>query len=333
MTPSAVTLVVGNETVLVERTVAEIRAAVTSLDPTLQRVVVAAGDDSAAARVREAAAPSLFGDGALVVVTDIDQAGEDLASLLVTLTLDGSDGVYLVLTHPGGVKGKGLLDSLAKSGASRVDCPQVKKGKATLEFLSREFASHRRSATPDALETLYEAIGHDLGLLCSAVSQLCADVVDDPITGADVALNFAGVAEASGYAMADAVWERRHADALRTLRLTMVVEDSARVGPMSVSALATGLRGLVRVGGMPPGASDADVAREAGVPPWKVAALRRQWSRWSGDQRRLAAAVVALADADAAVKGGVGDGPALDVEQKLFYLESLVNQTSAPRPG
>jgi DNA polymerase-3 subunit delta len=80
---------------------------------------------------------------------------------------------------------------------------------------------------------------------------------------------------------------------------------------------------------MPPGASEADIAREAGVPPWKVKVLRRQWSRWSGDQRRLAAAAVALAEADAAMKGGVGQGTSLDAEQKLLALEILVTGTVA----
>lgn len=326
-----VTVIVGSEQVLADRAVAEVSRAVRAADPQVQKHLIDAGDDQAVSRLREAAAPSLFGDGALVQVTGLDQADDALAGELKALAADPSGGVYLVLVHPGGVKGKGLLDALAKAGARRVDCPQVKKGKATTEFLAKEMARHRRKATTDALETLYEAIGHDLGLLCAAISQLCADVETDPITAEDVSHYFAGVAEASGYAMADAVWERRYADALRTLRQAMIAEDASRVGPMSVSALAAGLRSLVRVGGMPPGASEADIAREAGVPPWKVGSLRRQWTRWSGDQRRLAAAVVALADADGAVKGGVGAGTSLDPEQKLLYLESLVARTAASR--
>jgi len=71
------------------------------------------------------------------------------------------------------------------------------------------------------------------------------------------------------------------------------------------------------------------VARPAEFPPWKVRVLRHQWSAWSGDQRRLAAAAVALADADGAAKGGVGEGTALDPEQKLLALERLVLLTSS----
>ncbi len=181
------------------------------------------------------------------------------------------------------------------------------------------------------LTALYDAIGQDLGLLVGAVSQLVSDVDANPITADDVHHYFAGVADVSGFTIADAVWERRYAEALRTLRQAMLTADAGRVGPSTVSSLASGLRTLVRVGGMPPGASEADVAREAGVPPWKVKTLRRQWSRWSGDQRRLAASVVALADADGAMKGGVREGTSLDTEQKLLALEILVARTAAGR--
>ena len=120
------------------------------------------------------------------------------------------------------------------------------------------------------------------------------------------------------------VWDKRYAEAFTSLRQAMLTADSGRVGVTTVSSIASGLRTLVRVGGMPPGASEADIAREAGVPPWKIKILRRQWSRWSGDQRKLAASVVALADADGAMKGGVREGSSLDAEQKLLALEILV---------
>jgi hypothetical protein len=57
--------------------------------------------------------------------------------------------------------------------------------------------------------------------------------------------------------------------------------------------------------------------------------LRNQWSRWSGDQRRLASMIVALSQADPAMKGGVAIGSALDPEQKLFELEKLITRASS----
>jgi DNA polymerase-3 subunit delta len=323
------TLAIGSETLLIDRAVLRVSAHARSMDPTAQRTVISASDESAAYAVREATAPNLFGDGGVVVVTGIDAADDALAKSLREVIVDLPDNVYLVLTHPGGVKGKALLDALKASGAEVVDCAPVKKGKSTLDFLSREFASHRRKATSGALAALYESIGQDLGLLAGAVSQLVSDVDANPIDVDDVKDYFAGVADVSGFVISDLVWERRYAEAMRSLRQAMLTSEPGRIGPMATSSLASGLRSLVRVGGMPPGASPAVVAKEAGVPTWKVDALRRQWSRWSGDQRRLAAAVVALADTDGAVKGGVLEGSSLDPEQKLLALERLVAATSA----
>lgn len=329
MTIPRITLAIGGEQVLVERAVLAVSTAVRRADPAAQRSVISGGDEDAAHELREAAAPNLFGDGGIVVIEGIDAADDALAKAVREVIADLPDNVYLVVTHPGGVKGKALLDDLRKAGAEQVDCQALKRGKATVDFLTREFTAHRRKVTPDAVAALYEAIGQDLGLLSAAVSQLSADVDADPIGADDVRDYFAGVADVSGFTIADAVWERRYAEALRTLRQAMLSSDSGRVGPATVSSLAGGLRTLVRVGGMPPGASEADVAREAGVPPWKVKILRKQWSRWSGDQRRLAASVVALADADGAMKGGILEGSALDTEQKLLALEILVATTAA----
>jgi DNA polymerase-3 subunit delta len=329
MNAPRITLIVGSEQLLVDRAILRVSAAARSADPAFQRTVISSGSDAAAFEVGEATAPNLFGDGGVVVVTGIDGADDALAKTLREVIADLPDNVYLVLTHPGGVKGKALLDALKASGAEVVDCQPVKKGKATMEFLSREFAAHKRKVTSPALAALYESIGHDLGLLAGAVSQLVSDVDANPVDVDDVHDYFAGVADVSGFTIADAVWDRKQVEALRTMRQAMLTSDAGRVGPMTVSSLASGLRSLVRVGGMPPGASQALVAKEAGVPPWKVEALRRQWSKWSGDQRRLAAAVVALADADGAMKGGVLEGSSLDPEQKLLALERLVAATSA----
>jgi DNA polymerase III delta subunit len=332
MSAPPITLAIGGEPVLVDRAVRRVWAQVRAADPGAQRTVIRAADEDAAHELREAAAPNLFGDGGLVVIEGIDGADDSLGVALRAVMADLPDNVSLVITHPGGVKGKALLDAIRAAGAEQVDCAPLKKGKAALDFLTREFAAHKRKATPDAVTTLYDAVGHDLGLLVSAVSQLAADVEANPIEAEDVHAYFVGVADVSGFTIADAVWERRYDEALRVLRQAMLTADAGRVGPSTVSSLATGLRTLVRVGGMPPGASEGDVAREAGVPPWKVKQLRRQWSRWSGDQRRLAASVVALADADGAVKGGVGEGTSLDAEQKLLALEILVAEAAAPSP-
>jgi DNA polymerase-3 subunit delta len=329
MSAAHLTLAIGSETLLVDRAIMRVSAAARAADPGVQRTVIPASDEAAAYELREATAPNLFGDGGIVVVTGVDGADDAMAKSLKEVIVDLPDNVYLVVTHPGGVKGKALVDALKAAGADVLDCAPLKRGKATVEFIGKEFASHRRKATPAAQTALYEAIGQDLGLLAGAVSQLASDVDANPIDLDDVKDYFAGVADVSGFLIADLVWERRYAEAMRSLRQAMLSTEAGRIGPMATASLASGLRSLVRVGGMPPGTPQGVVAKEAGCPPWKVEVLRRQWAKWSGDQRRLAAAVVALADVDGAVKGGVLEGSSLDPEQKLLVLERLVASTSA----
>ncbi len=326
--PARVTLALGPEVVLVDRVVRAACLAVAAMDPAAQRVDVVPGDEEAAQAIAQACAPTLFGDLVAVVIRGIDELGDDGAEALKGVLADQPDNVWLVLTHPGGVKGKALIDAAKAVGADIVECKELKKGKATHEFLTKEFARGKRKITSDALTVLYDSIGQDLPMLVAATSQLMSDVESDPIGVDDVREYFDGVAEVAGFAISDAVWDRRGAEAVRSLRQMTLTTDHARVGVSAVMAMAGGLRSIVRVAAMPPGASDADIARQAGVPPWKVTMLKRQWSKWSGDQRRVARAAVELADADGAMKGGVGEGTSLDTEQKVFLLEDLVARLS-----
>ena len=323
-----VTLAYGNEPLLVDRVVRDTLARLRAAEGEVQVSTIAANGEDAAAMLREASSPNLFGDTTAVVVTGIDQSTDEVDAALREFARSAPEHAWLILTHPGGVKGKNLLDELKNSGAEQMVCAQL-KGRELRGFLAKDVSSYKRIMTDDALSALIDAVGQDLRLLTGAISQLVADIEGDPIGREEVSEYFAGITGVTGFAVSDAVWERRPADALRSLRWAM--RDSGDLSVPMVMAMAAGLRSIVRVAAAGPGASEAQVAREAGVPPWKVKALRHQWSAWSGDQRRLAAAAVALSDADGAAKGGVGEGTSLDPEQKMLALERLVLLTSSPR--
>jgi DNA polymerase III delta subunit len=111
-------------------------------------------------------------------------------------------------------------------------------------------------------------------------------------------------------------------EVLRRTRWALANDPGA--GPALSAAVASGLRGLARVASIPRGTPDAEVAREAGVPPFKVRSLREQAGRWH--PAALAEALVSLAVADAAVKGRDVSGRAmaedgLDREQGTYELE------------
>ena len=323
------TICVGTETVLIDRTLSTTFAAAKKAVPEITKVEVNSADESAGAAITQACAPTLFGEDVFVVIENVDQLDDQSADLLKSVIAELPDNVWLVLTHPGGMKRKPLIDAVVKAGGEKVECKELRRGRDTTDFLIKEVTRRKRKMTPAALNLLVESIGQDLPALVNAIGQLCSDVESDPIDEVHIRAYIEGTAPISGFAISDAVWERKAQEAITLLRQSSMESDPSRLGVTTLTALTSGLRSLILVGASSPGASDNDVAREAGVPPWKVKALRHQWSRWSGDQRRLASMIVALADSDPAMKGGVTVGSALDPEQKLFELEKLITRASS----
>ncbi len=320
------TLIVGTEPVLIGRTIAAVVAAARALDASAGRVEIDAADEGAGAALREALSPTLFGDSSVVVLSDVQDSDEQCAAVLRECLLDVPEESWLVVLHPGGVKGKALLEAVRAAGAVEVAAAPITRTREVLEFLEAELAAQRRRMTRPALTSLHAAIGTDLPLLVAAISQLVSDVEHDPIDEKDVARYFEGVAEVSSFAIADAVWNQQPIEALRSLRWAEESGDDARIGPPTVGAVASGLRGLVAFAGAPRGLSEIEVAKAAGVPPWKVRTLREQLPRWRPEL--LAAAALRLAAADAAVKGGLRDGENLDPVQKMLVLERLMTDTA-----
>jgi DNA polymerase-3 subunit delta len=320
--PPPVTLVVGPEPVLVDRAIAEVIATARAVDPGAERRVIDGAGDDAAADIAQAVAPTLFGDGAVVIIESGESLDESALAILTELIAAPIDGVAVVVVHEGkGNKGKKILTGLRAAGAPEITCPALRKGRDTVAFLTAEVRRQGRKATPDALRVLYDAVGHDPRALAGAISQLCADVETDPIDESVVRRYFVGMADVAGYQVADAVWERRAAQALGDLRWVVATQGRSSVGPAVTAALSSGLRAVARVQGMPRGMSDAAIAGEIGMPPWKVKVAMAQGRRWKSE--RLAAATVRLAGLDVSMKGGLR-GAALDPEQKLAALERFV---------
>ena len=315
-------LLTGDEPLLVSRAVDEAVATARSVDPDTTKVIIDLASESAAGDLANAVQPNLFGGSSVVVCENFDKVDDDA---LAIISAEHGDDITMVLVHPGGVGGKAALKLIREAGANEITCTQVRKGRAVIEFMSKEFASHKRKVTPGAVEAVYESIGHDMGMLVAAISQLCADVTSDPIDVDDVRQYFMGAADVSGFEIADSLWARKPTDALIGLRQSLSSGDRSDVA--TVSALAMGLRSMIRLAGAPRGAADTELARTVGAPPWKIKTIRGQLQRWRPGQ--LAAAVLRLAAADAAVKGGLRRGEALDPEQKLFAVERLVVEISA----
>jgi DNA polymerase-3 subunit delta len=106
----------------------------------------------------------------------------------------------------------------------------------------------------------------------------------------------------TSFAVADGALTGRTGVAMEQLRWAL----STGVAPVLVtSALAARLRGLGKLMTAGPGLADNELAREVGVPPWKLRTMRSQARGW--DQSGIAQALKAVATADAEVKGAATD--------------------------
>ncbi|WP_031507441.1 DNA polymerase III subunit delta [Streptomyces megasporus] len=307
-----VTLAVGQEDLLLDRAVREVVDAARAADADTD-VRELAPVDLRPGTLAELTSPSLFAERKVVVVRDAQDVAADTVKDVKAYLASPAEEITLVLVHAGGAKGKGLLDAARKAGAREVACPKMTKPADRQAFVRAEFRAAGRSATPEACQALVDALGSDLRELASACSQLMADV-EGTIDEAVVARYYSGRAEASGFTIADRAVEGRLPEALEALRWSL----ATGVAPVLVtSALAQGVRGIGKLLSAPRGMRPGDLARELGMPPWKIDRVRQQARGWSADG--VTVALRAVAEADAAVKGG-GDDPEYALEKAVMAI-------------
>jgi len=308
----ALTLIVGDEELLVERAVGEVIAAARKEDPETEVIELTPGGLEPG-RLAELTSPSLFGGGKVLVLRSAQDLGKDLIAEVVAYAERPAEDVALVAVHPGGAKGKALVDGLTKAGARKVQCSKITKAAERLAFVRAEVRRCGGTIGEDAARSLVEAVGSDLRELAAACSQLVADT-GGKINDEAVARYYRGRAEVSGFTVADKAVEGKLSEALEQLRWAL----ATGVSPvLIVSALAQGIRGLAKVGGAPRGARGAGLAKELGMPPWKIERLQRQLRGWSAEG--VAQALTAVAEADAQVKGGATD-PAYALEKAVARI-------------
>ena len=121
------------------------------------------------------ASPSLFGGTTVIVVRDVADAAERSPTSCRRVLADPGDDVVLVLVHPGGVKGKSLLDAARKAGAVVVECKLVKWESDKVAFVQARVQGGRARVAPAAAVALVDALGSDLRELANACAQLVAD--------------------------------------------------------------------------------------------------------------------------------------------------------------
>jgi DNA polymerase-3 subunit delta len=312
------TLVSGPESLLADRAVDQMRRQIRQEAPDTELTELEASRVDAGKLV-EATSPSLFTTSRALVVTDLANLAPDLFPDVLALAGTSVAELAVILVHGGGPKGKGLLDKLKAARVEVIDCPSVKTWELP-QFVSAEVKRLGATIDSGSAQLLVDAVGHDLRSLAAAVSQLIADGEGGPVTADHIRQYFGGRSEVTSFAVADAALAGRTGVAMEQLRWAI----STGAAPVLVtSALAAGLRGLGKLITARGGLRDADLAREVGVPPWKLKSMRAQARGW--DQAGLAAALTAVAAADADVKGAADDAG--------FALERAVLAVARARRG
>ncbi len=262
--------------------------------------------------LHEILGPSLFGDARVLVL----RAGQDVraaaATMLGPYLQAPAEGTVVVLHHAGGAKGKAVLDVARKAKALEIGCAKLTRADERADFVRAEVRRAGGRIMPDAVHALLDAVGSDLRELAAVSAQLVSD------SGGDVDLDLVrayhrGKAEVSGFAVADLAVVGRSGPALEALRFALSVGVPHVV---IADALADGVRSIARVASAGRGDQYA-LAKQLGMPPWKVKRAASQARGWSESGLREAFGVVATLNAD--VKGEAVD-PGYALERAIRRL-------------
>ncbi|HEX3823477.1 MAG TPA: DNA polymerase III subunit delta [Mycobacteriales bacterium] len=318
---AALTLIVGDEELLVARAVARSLAAAAGADSTDDAVLPSLHEVEAAecsvASLAEILSPSLFAEERLVVLRNAQDADKDLVAALVLFAEAPEPGVAITAVHAGGVKGKAVIEALKAVGVQPHEISRIKTVRDREQFAIDEVRAAGGTLDRDAAADLVGAIGGDLRELATACQQLVADV-GGQLSADDVATYYRGRAESTGFAVADRAVEGDLAAALETLRWAF----ATGLDPILVSSsLAANLRLIAQVGGAGPGSPDS-LASKLKLPAWKIRRAQGWLRRWRPEALGDAVRAVAIADAD--LKGAADDA-AYAVERAVHLVAAAAS--------
>lgn len=321
-------LITGAEELLVDREISNSFSALKKKFEEIEKIQINISDEDAWPKFLEASSPSLFGGVKLIIVDNLniaeDKINSNFVSFLKNMDFEELNDYYLIMIHRGGSGGAGILKAIRNSKVQEIKVDKFKKSEDYEIWIKSEFKSRKRKITDEAVTILKSAIGEDLRELAAAVSQLSTDVLSDPISEIDILQYYQGIAEVRSYEIADAILNKKTAKALNLLYASLEQDPNSAI-PI-VSSLSSNVRYLVRIAGAPKGMSDADIAQELAIHPFRIKFLRNYLNKWT--PKKLADATIELSRVDASLKAGFA-GKYLDAAQKRFLLEHTVRTMCA----
>ncbi|OCA93659.1 DNA polymerase III subunit delta [Actinobaculum suis] len=302
-----VVLIISAEPVLAERAAHRLQEAVLDREPGTETVRIDA-EKYEPGQLATATSPSLFSSTRFVLVNNAEKMTDAFLTEAGAYINQPADGVFLVISHGGGTRGKRLLDAIAAAGYQVGRQEKIKYDDDKARLVRADVAAARRQITDGAVASLVDALGQDLHELLSATQQIIADTTGT-INEEDVRALYGGRSEVMPWDVADAAIAGQTGKALSLARHAF----ATRVDPVPiVSAMANKLRqiALVQVQNkMGPG--------ENKMGSWQRNQALRELRRWTGEG--LARAIRAVAEADADVKGASRD-PQYAVERAIIRI-------------
>jgi DNA polymerase III subunit delta len=272
---------------------------------------------------------SLFGEGRLVVVDDVDgrpdgegrlRGGWKAADVeaVAAYVKAPSPGTVLALLAQAAKKTSPLWKACAKAG----EILEYSVHKRDLQkWIADRFRDRDVRAEPDACAALLQLVGEDLHALASEIDKIATWAAGEPIGEREVEGLVTAAADTPTFALTDAYAER---DTARTLAASEAIfERDARPRRDTAARLTSALGGHVaRLRTLKRLAEQGVAAREAAsklrLHPFYAQKLYGQAERFSEDELREA--VLRLAELDGSLKGQSKLAPDLEVQRALVDL-------------
>ena len=302
-----VTLVVGGDAYLNELNARNVREKVQKSAPDAEIIELDASTADQYA-FDEAVGPSLFGDGTIVIINNLQQADESLVDAIENFCKQAqnsennfvdSSATWVIARHEGGLKGKSIITRLTKAGANTITVPDLKKDDAKLNFVMSIFERHNRSVEPQAAQRLVSVLGSKTGELAALCSQLCFDYDDNPITLDIVDRYLVADPQVTGFFVADKAVAGHAGSAVLAARTAIAqgVDAIALIGALAAKVRVIALAMAIRNGTIS--------SAEAKVNPWALKMAMRQLAGWNS--AGVSKCLQSLAWADEQCKGGSSD--------------------------
>jgi DNA polymerase-3 subunit delta len=264
------------------------------------------GDDAVAA----CNALGLFGGGGrLVVVEGVDKWKAADAQAVGGYLADPTPDTVLALVADALKADAPLAKAVAKGGEVLAwDVPK----RRVPGWVAEQFARLGVQADREACETLVALVGDDLDELESEVEKLATWAGKEPVTARDVEALAVHAREAPSWGLSDAWGARNTGELLGAFESDLHRTEPFLIGSRLASHVAL-VRNAQRLAAG--GRATRDIAKELGVHEFRVRKALGHADHYSSDE--LDAAVVRLAELDAAVKGASRRPAELELELAL----------------